>query len=158
GRQGEWTRAVTRRDGRTMRYEAAWIRHEAEQLTERVRLGEPVVLPVISYYGTGRLWMQLRQREIETLKPDTRFMGYLDCLNPASDVKRLPAWFKTQDPIALQRGVPSPTLEAARRAILSCVADAEQIAFDVSRDELMIRFGEHSLPFRYLSDGYRNMV
>jgi predicted ATP-binding protein involved in virulence len=60
GHQGEWTRAVIKPDGRTMRYEAAWIRHEAKQLTERVRLGEPVVLPVISYYGTGRLWMQLR--------------------------------------------------------------------------------------------------
>jgi predicted ATP-binding protein involved in virulence len=158
GHQGEWTRAVIKRDGRTMRYKAAWIRQQAEQLTESVRLGEPVVLPVISYYGTGRLWMQLRQREIEMLKPDTRFMGYLDCLNPASDVKRLLAWFKTQEVVALQRGVPNKTLEAARRAILSCVADAQHIGFDVARGELMVRFGDHSFPFRYLSDGYRNIV
>ncbi len=158
GRQGQWSRAVTKRDGRTMRFEAAWIRRQAEHLTERVRLGEPVVLPVVSYYGTGRLWMQLRQRQIETLKPDTRFMGYLDCLNPASDVKRLLAWFKTQEIVALQRGVPSTTLEAARRAILNCVADAQHVGFDVARDDLIIRFGDHSLPFRYLSDGYRNVV
>ena len=32
------------------------------------------------------------------------------------------------------------------------------MAFDVSRDELMIRFAERSLPFSFLSDGYRNMV
>ena len=48
-------------------------------------------------------------------------MGYLDCLNPASDVKRLLEWFKTQEMAALQRSATNLTLEAARRAILSCV-------------------------------------
>lgn len=158
GRHGEWTRGLYKLDGRTTRYEAAWIRREAAQLTESVRMGEPIILPVASYYGTGRLWMQLRQREVETLRPDTRFIGYLDCLNPASDVKRLLAWFKTQEFVALQRGTPGMTLEAARRAILDCVGDARHVGFDVARDELMIRFDDKSLPFRALSDGYRNMV
>jgi predicted ATP-binding protein involved in virulence len=158
GRTGDWIRALLKPDGRTMRYKAAWIRGLAAELTERVREGEPVILPVISYYGTGRLWMRLRQREVETLRPDTRFMGYLDCLNPASDVKRLLEWFKTQEISAIQRGRPSTTLEAARRAILGCVGDARRIAFDVARDELMIDFDDRSLPFRHLNDGYRNMV
>jgi predicted ATP-binding protein involved in virulence len=158
GRHGEWSRGVYKPGGRTTRYEAAWLSELGVQFTEQVRMGEPVVLPVISSYGTGRLWMQLRQREIETLKPDSRFMGYLDCLNPASDVKRLLAWFKTQEIAALQRGVPGSTLEAAREAILGCIAEARHVVFDVARDELMIHFDNHSLPFRYLSDGYRNMV
>ncbi len=158
GRHGEWSRAVYKSAGRTTRIEAAWIRREASRLTEDVRTGKPVVLPLISYYGTGRLWTQLHQREIKTLKPDTRFMGYLDCLDRASDVKRLVAWFKTQEIAAIQRGAPIATLEAARRAILDCVAEATRVAFDVARDALMIHFGTHSLPLSYLSDGYRNMV
>jgi predicted ATP-binding protein involved in virulence len=157
-RTGTWSRGVNRRVGRKTRYEAAWIRGVAGQLTERVRRGEPVVLPVVSYYGTGRLWMQLRQREVGTLRPDTRFMGYLDCLNPASDVKRLLAWFKTHELAALQRGSPSLTLEAARRAVLSCVVDARAVVFDIARDELVVRFDGRALPLRYLSDGYRNVV
>ena len=85
-------------------------------------------------------------------------MGYLDCLNPASDVKRLVQWFKTQELSALQQGAPNSTLEAVRQAILSCVTEASHAGFDVSRDELMIRIAERSLPFSYLSDGFRNMV
>ena len=86
------------------------------------------------------------------------FIVHLDCLNPASDVKRLLEWFKTQEMSALQRNTTNLTLEAARRAILSCVPGASHAGFDVSRDQLMIRFGERSLPFSFLSDGYRNMV
>jgi predicted ATP-binding protein involved in virulence len=158
GDPGEWSREVYTRDGRTTRIHAAWIKTQAAQLTERVRVGDPVVLPVVSYYGTGRLWTQMRGREITTLRPDTRFVGYLDSLSPASDVKRLLAWFKTQEIAAIQRRAPSGTLEATRRAILDCVAEAQEVSFDVARDELVLRFGRHSFGFRYLSDGYRNMV
>src|SRR5271166_2900690 len=158
GRHGEWSRGVYKPGARTTRYEAAWLREEGVQFTEQVRMGEPAVLPVISYYGTGRLWMQLQHREIETLTPDSRFVGYLDCLNPASDVKRLLEWFKTQEISALQQGTLNSTLEAARQAILSCIPGGSHVGFDVSRDEMMIRFAESSLPFSFLSDGYRNMV
>ena len=161
GRQGDWLRELTTKDGRTTRQQAEWIRTEALQMSERVAHGLPVILPAVSYYGTGRLWAQLRQtraRKVDTLRPNTRFVAYLDCLNPASDVKRLVEWFKTQEMSALQRGVPSATLEAARRTILSCVPGASHVQFDVSRDEMMIRIVDRSLPFAYLSDGYRNMV
>ncbi len=53
---------------------------------------------------------------------------------------------------------PSATLKAARRAILSCVPGASRLEFDLLRDDLMLRFAERSLPFSYLSDGYRNML
>ena len=163
GRLGTWHRALTSKDGRTTRQDADWIRAEASRLSEAVKQGQPAILPVISYYGTGRLWVQLRQTKtkaskVDTLKPDTRFVGYLDCLNPASDVKRLLEWFKTQEISALQQGTLNSTLEAARQAILSCIPGGSHVGFDVSRDELMIRFAERSLPFSFLSDGYRNMV
>jgi len=163
GHPGTWHRALNSKDGRTTRQEAEWIRAEASRLSEAVKQGRPAILPVVSYYGTGRLWVQLRQtktkaRQVDTLKPDTRFVGYLDCLNPASDVKRLLEWFKTQEMSALQRSTTSQTLEAARRAILSCVPGSSFVEFDVSRDQLMIRFAEKTLPFSFLSDGYRNMV
>ncbi len=162
-RPGTWRRALTGKDGRTTRQDADWIRDEASRLSEAVKQGQPVILPVISYYGTGRLWVQLRQtktkaHKVDTIKPDSRFVGYLDCLNPASDVKRLLEWFKTQEMSALQRSTTNLTLEAARRAILSCVPGATHAGFDVSRDQMTIRFAERSLPFLFLSDGYRNMV
>ena len=156
--RGQWGRGVGKLGGRTARNWATWIRASGVRLTDRVILGKPVVLPVISYYGTGRLWKSLPTPEVETLSPNTRFRGYLDCLGTASDVKSLLAWFKTQEIAAIQRGAPSTTLEAARSAILDCVGDARRVSFEVARDELMIDFDDRSLPFRYLSDGYRNMV
>ena len=85
-------------------------------------------------------------------------MGYLDCLNPASDVKRLLEWFKTQETVR------APARHPQLHVGGSAASDSElrswrvHVGFDVSRDELMIRFAERSLPFSFLSDGYRNMV
>lgn len=158
GKSGTWCRELAREDGRTTRQDAAWIQQLAEEMRRRVKAGEPVVLPVISYYGTGRLWVQMRQRKIELLKPDSRFMGYQDCLNPAADAKRLVEWFKTQEITAIQQGQPIGTLEACRGAILKCLPDAKRVYFDVAHDQLMFQLGDRSLPFMYLSDGFRNMV
>ena len=55
GRLGTWHRALTSQDGRTTRQDADWIRAEASRLSEAVKQGQPAILPVVSYYGTGRL-------------------------------------------------------------------------------------------------------
>lgn len=153
-----WSRELTTIDGKTTRQNAEPLRTISTDLHSRAAGGEPIVLPVVSYYGTGRLWLQKRQREVKPLKPDSRFMGYLDCLEPASDEKRLLEWFKTQEIAAIQQGRAIDTLEACRRAITGCVPDATKVYFDVKRDQLMIQLSQKSLPFSYLSDGFRNMV
>ena len=153
-----WVRELNSADGRTTRQNAYLIQTIADELQVKVQSGVDVTLPVLSFYGTGRLWVQKRQREVKTLKPDSRFMGYLDCLEPASDVKRLLAWFKTQEIAAIQAGQPSSTLEACRLAILSCVPDATRVFFDIKRDQLTIELPNRSLPFSYLSDGFRSML
>ena len=158
GEPGEWRRELLSEDGRTTRQDAGWIQTISGRMRDQVKAGNSVVLPVLSFYGTGRLWVQKRQREVKTIKPDTRFMGYLDCLDPASDEKRLLQWFKTQEIAAVQQGQPIGTLEACRHAILACVPDAVCVHFDVRRDQLMIQLPHRSLPFSYLSDGFRNMV
>ncbi|HVC93468.1 MAG TPA: AAA family ATPase [Pirellulales bacterium] len=158
GEEGGWRRELTTEDGRTTRKGAEWIEDQAARLREQVKAGARVVLPVISFYGTGRLWVQKRQREVTTLRPESRFMGYLDGLDPASDEKRLLRWFKTQEIAAVQAEQPIGTLEACRRAMMACVPGANRVYFDVKRDQLIIELPGRSLPFTYLSDGYRNMV
>ena len=158
GEQNTWERTLTTVDGRTTRQGAKWLQARAEQLSRRVQAGREAVLPVVSYYGTGRLWLQMRYREVKSLPIASRFMGYLDCLNPASDEARLLDWFKTNEIAAIQRREPIGALEAVRRAILDCIEDARRIYFDVSRDELILQFDHQVLPFHYLSDGYRNML
>lgn len=158
GKEIIWQRELRSEEGRTTRQVATMIENVANELNKKVKSGTEALLPVLSFYGTGRLWVQKRQREVKTLKPDSRFMGYLDCLEPASDVKRLLEWFKTQEISAIQEGQPNRTLEACRRAILSCVPEATKVFFDIKRDQLTIELPGRSLPFSYLSDGFRSML
>jgi predicted ATP-binding protein involved in virulence len=158
GKAVEWCRDLSSDEGRTTRQFAGDIQQIAADMHQRVSGGDASILPIISFYGTGRLWLQKRLREVETLAPNTRFMGYLSCLEPASDGKRLLQWFKTYEIAALQRGQPFGMLEACRRAIVSCVPDATRVYFDIARDELMIDLPQKTFPFSYLSDGFRNMM
>jgi predicted ATP-binding protein involved in virulence len=119
-------------------------------------------LPIIAYYSTGRLWKQLKITDKKTKSPTSRFEGYQDCLNPASDQKRFFNWFKTQELIALQEKVEIHILEAVRNAIINMIPDAKNVFWSIKLDELVIETeiqGKmQSLPFRLLSDGYRNMI
>jgi predicted ATP-binding protein involved in virulence len=158
GRVGEWRRELSSEDGRTSRQDTFWIRDVGRRSAARIRQGKPAILPIISYYGTPRLWVQIRQRAIRALNSDTRFIGYLDCLNPASDFRRLFEWFKAQHRSVLDRKAPSAALEVVRKAIRSCIPSLEHIEFNVERDEPLVRIERESLPFSYLSDGQRNMI
>ena len=74
-RQGIWTRELASLEGRTTRQQANRIKRLAEQLQTKVQAGSEELLPVISCYGTERLWVQLSQTAVRTLSPGTRFQG-----------------------------------------------------------------------------------
>ncbi len=157
-KKGTWARELTSIDGRTTRQETNWLRELAEKQHKGVQAGKKNLLPVVSYYGTGRLWVQLAKTKVRTLSPGTRFQGYLDCLNPASNEKRLVEWFKTNELAALQQDTKLDVLEACRRAICDCVPEGEHVYFDVGLDQLVLDLNGERVPFAYLSDGYRNML
>ena len=121
-----------------------------------------IFLPIISYYGTGRLWKKIDNAKIETLSPGSRLLGYRNCLNPASNLEQLFRWFKTQELAALQKQERRHVLEAVRGAIISMIPDAQKAWWDIDWDELLIQTSiqgmTKTLPFRLLSDGYRNMI
>lgn len=149
------------RDKRTNRKDSNQITKVVEQLVETAA-SPTCLLPAIAYYGTGRLWKQLKSTEKKTLGLSTRFDGYQDCLNPASDQKRLFSWFKTQELAALQKQETRHTLEAVRQSIISMIPDAKWAVWDLDWDELRIELDTDNtpknIPFRLLSDGYRNMI
>jgi predicted ATP-binding protein involved in virulence len=56
---------------------------------------EDADLPIIAYYGTGRLWRKIKKTT--TLKESyARSFGYHDCLNPNSNYKEFEEWFLEQ--------------------------------------------------------------
>lgn len=153
-----------------------WMRHKgitksrryAKDITSLVKrltdekTNPNTFFPIIAYYSTGRLWKQLKATEKKIKSPSSRFEGYQDCLNPASDQKRFFSWFKTQELSALQKGEPRYVLEAVRKAIVSMIPDAQKVWWDMDWDELRIEASVQNklqtIPFHLLSDGYRNMI
>lgn len=115
------------------------------------------ILPVLSYYGTDRLW-RYQPEPVQTMSPFSRFIGYNKCLDSAFDLKQLFSWFKTQEIGALQKQERRHVLEAVRAAIVGMIPGATRAWWDVDWDELLIETGTQIVPFHLLSDGYRNMT
>ena len=59
-----WERSLNSSKGRTTVKTAKEISNYAKSMQERVRKGDAkVILPVIAYYGTGRLWAKKQERQ-----------------------------------------------------------------------------------------------
>ena len=156
-----WKRTLANSKSRTTRKYALNVQDAVAKMLRQARTPTDVVFPVLTYYGTGRLWNILRNRP-ETSKRGSRFGAYDDCLNPASDLKRLFRWFKTNEMAALQKRERRHVLEAVRSAIIAMVPDATGVIWDLDWDELVVDVAIHGqkqrIPFHLLSDGYRNVI
>ncbi len=139
-------------------FDGTQAKYDAVELVHEVRAGNPVCIPLLCYYGTERLWVQLKEVKANTLGPLSRFAGYQDCLKSASNQKRFLDWFKTQEFIALQQQREQPTLEACRTAIQECVPGSARVYFDIAYDQLILEIEGKCVPFSMLSDGFRNML
>lgn len=155
----EWARTLHSLVGRTDRCESRSITELSRETAGEVQAGGRRTLPVISYYGTCRLCLQRRQREVPALRRGSRLRGYADCLTPVSDAKRLVSWFKTYEFSARQREQAIGSLEGVRAAVLACIPGARRLYYDpLGEDDLMLEFDSWRLPFHLLSDGYRSVL
>jgi len=123
----------------------------------KVSKGKDIEIPVLLYYGTGRLWN--KHSRIQLGKPDSRTAGYRNCLDLKSEHELFERWFKRLELASLQKKKEIGALEAVREAVKNCVPGSKNFYFDISSDCLMIEMEKEGLcPFNNLSDGYRNMV
>lgn len=162
-----WTRSLHGKDGRTHIKDAKQIMDYGMLLQDRVRAGDKdMILPLIAYYGTGRLYMQKRQKR--NAADDTRFTrttGYVDCLDSASNDKLMMRWFKQMTEMQIQEGVRIPELEVVKRAMGMCFSGAEnaediaQFEYKVKTQEIEITYQKNGkkerLPMKMLSDGLK---
>ncbi|MEA5618067.1 AAA family ATPase [Cronbergia sp. UHCC 0137] len=130
-----------------------------QQLVDQVSKGEDIILPLIAYYGTNRLWMPETENDIKTIKPGSRLQGYIDCLNPVSNLRALLEWLKTMEIASLQRGQVINLLDTVKTVIISCIENCQEVKYDILEDQLMVTFDNKTeLPLRMLSDGFRTML
>lgn len=128
-----------------------------EQNVNAVRKGMLVDLPLLLYYGTGRLWNI--HRNIQTEKPGAQLDAYRYCLDPKSDQNAFEKWFRRLSYSELQKGTKIPALKSVRDAVICCIPGASEFYYDTAEDQIMIHLEHEGLmPFNSLSDGFRNMI
>jgi predicted ATP-binding protein involved in virulence len=134
------------------------IQEIAEKLQTKVHDGENVLLPLIAYYGAGRLWICKKQEQKTVEQPKTRMRGYIDCLNPRSNL--ILEWFRTEEISVLQGQESVGIHQAVTAALSSCkIENWQSINYDEQENtELVTDADGRTMPFQMLSDGVRNMV
>lgn len=166
----DWERALNSANGRTTVREARPIMDYADALCYRVQENMPVTLPMLAYYGTGRLWLPKREKKGAVMRGvPSRLHGYVDVLDAATNEKLMLQWFKRNALIVLQKGKVISTFEAVKKVMadfyreMDEAAESVQVDYDIESAEIEIyvkRKNEDpvSLPLRYFSDGIKAML
>ncbi len=139
-------------------------------------------LPIIGYYGTGRLWSQKRSTGAKTgiSKQNAdffmRLFAYQDCLDPASSFKHFTDWFiwifecYREDQIKQsEKGLPSDinsvwanTIKVVQQAIDGVLQETgwHSLEYSVSHEKsLILKHDEYgTLKVDLLSDGIRGVL
>lgn len=93
GQLETWSRELTGEKTQTTFGKAKAIIDYAKKLQQQVRADELVALPIVAYYGTGRLWKQTQSSNRPSPQSHSRLYGYQDALNPNSTYKAFEKWF-----------------------------------------------------------------
>lgn len=155
--------------GRTTIKDARALTQLGKELMQQVRDLEPVALPLLAYYGSGRLWHRHKNISRKTVLSTSRTMGYEDCFSPASSFTQVQQWMTKATFAALQE----KSLEGYKGySIFEQISGIEETVNTVLRHEEWGRFHysmHHEelamlheelgvLPVSMLSDGVRAMV
>ena len=164
GEPVEWSREVRSPNGKTLNGQAGQALSIIRQLVDRARVHERgVVLPLLSYYGAGRLWLEPNISKASGKGDDqsrlSRLWAYKSCLDSRCRVRDVNQWLLDHDWESYQRGEEEAGYGLVKSAILRCLPEAKQMRFAPTRKEAVVEFrrrGEQ--PFSNLSDGQRNVM
>lgn len=140
------------------------------------------MLPLVVFYGTGRLWSEHRATEKKrTVWPNAlgRYSAYLDCLSSSSSFKAFVAWFEeranaARSAVSKAYGPgerPHEHLAAVKEAVRTVLEPTGWTSVEwefpslgpdglpAGAGFLVVEHPEHGrIPLAFLSDGIRNMV
>lgn len=161
-----WMRELSGENNKTTIKNAIEIIAVGEAYQKQIRNSDiNLILPIISYYGTGRLYKKKNNRKVHSKKKFSRLDGYIDALASGTNEKQLFKWFEDMSLIEIENNKKVPELEAVKDAMISCFKAGNPDVSDVgikysfkSTDiEISYKRGEiyEVLPLHLLSDGIR---
>ncbi|WP_100752976.1 AAA family ATPase [Vibrio salilacus] len=174
-----WSRSRNTLKGRTTQVKE--LKAVAQDLQKSVQNNGKVVLPLLSYYGTGRLWKEKRltEKKNPAHQTNSRLDGYMDCLDPESTYSAFAQWLRVETIAEYERKmqiIEEHGLEGAvvygstiRGKLLKAITNAVNIVLAPSgwsnirysattKEVIATHKDQGDVPVSYLSDGVRNML
>lgn len=132
-----------------------------QDIRNTVKNGTYIQLPLIAYYGTGRL--NPASESVAYEKIGSRLDGYLNSLEPNINRQSFMSLFKTLSHdyvVSMEDNKAFPTeLQAIKNAIKICIPECEDFSFSARYDTILIKYSNGKIErFSSLSDGYRNII
>ena len=172
----KWVRSLNSESGNTTVKEARELTNISKSVQNRIMTGDKSLnLPLISYYGTGRLYAQKKEKKnIKSLTEFKRQVGYVDCMAAESNEKLMLNWFQIQTLKSLQAQqrtgkVEKPLLlKTVESAICKCFerisgSKNADIVFELDTHRLVLNFESadgslQKFAMDEMSDGYKNTL
>lgn len=169
----EWTRSLNKPDGSITVGRAKAMIDLGVSIQEHLRKGDTsVILPVIAYYGTGRLWDYHREKQSNVFETNNRVNGYIDCVDGTANIKLMMNWFSKMTILKYQNqelGLGAvPELEAVYFAMEQCYKritgnKSVKIQYNLGTRELEVFYRETNgelmrMSINQLSDGYKSTI
>lgn len=183
--QVEWERSIEGAGGKTSRRGANSLKKYAELMASAVLKQEPRVLPLIRYFGAGRLWESVRDTEGKALSKlkgkqpselaedadeidkafheherlSEPFYGYRMSVDKRCNPDDLIRWMGIERLNELDEEQSSLALRLVYKAIETLLPEIKSARYSTKLRTLVLRYqnGERHT-FSELSDGYRNVV
>lgn len=170
-----WTRALRAVEDSSPYAGSEDLYAAARSCSERVQAGDrELILPLLAYYGTGRLWSDASSHPSTRRRSFSRVDGYRGALDAKVDADQLIDWFykMTAQDVQRAQGIvkqdESPLYAAVRSAVTQCfqaISGSERaiVSYDFDLNDLSVEYVDASgdvcrLPLRRMSDGYRTTL
>lgn len=153
-----WKRSLGSRNGRTTTKDARALLTIADEAYQAVKGRNNPTLPLLSHYGTGRLWVE--PRNVERGRRQSRFDAYRNSHEPRVSSADLLDWLHRERLKEFETERPSRLLAAWNKAVETCFEEDAKVAYSPSRERLEVRFICHKQTVAYenLSHGQRNIL
>jgi len=176
GNLAQWKREFNKPKGTTTTKDTKPLINYGSEIRGYVTQSQDITLPLISYYGTGRLWVQKRTSVPKKKSETSRLSGYMDCLDAFSSYKSFKVWYeyicKSELELKIEAlekeyiNLPSNEFTSMRKAIQEAVNQVIQgnsgwqdIIYKQKVEAIVMQNPSHGeLVVSQLSDGIRSMI
>lgn len=160
-----WGRETDKANGgSTSQKEANELISKAKELIKKVRNGENVNLPLIAYYGVGRLTDDLYERN-KGSRTGSRLDGYKGALDPRTMQHKALEWMKKTQEVILQqyqeeeKNTDKVLLDAFIQVLSEMIPGWNKIQYNLKHNDVIGYFDDKGWQYlSTLSSGYKAIV